>query len=264
MDAIIAATLAIPRRGLGPVRAASPIPLARALSPGGAPKPEPVVRRAGPILVTVGSASSVSRRQLALLVRSDKVQTLVIPPRVLLEGPEGPGWRPASRALVAAVGKPGKDTVALAIDPSAPVDPAVGPALAASLGVLAGRQLGRFGALVATGGETARARSSARAGVQSLCFRREIEPGVVLSDAGALPVVTKAGAFGEPDSLARAVEGPARPFLLPSRPFGGIAPAMQTKPVIAITMGDASGVGPEIVAKALAHADLFGTAAGRW
>jgi uncharacterized protein YgbK (DUF1537 family) len=181
------------------------IPLAKALSPGGGPVPEPVTRRAGPTLVAVGSASSVSRGQLAVLAEDPRVLTLTVAPGVLLAGPEGPGWRPASRALVAAVGKPGRDTVAIAIDPAAPIDPRAGPALAAALGVLAGRQLGRFGALAATGGETARA-LLAQAGVRCLDIRRELEPGVVLSQAGALPVVTKAGAFGGPDSLVRAVE----------------------------------------------------------
>ena len=133
------------------------IPLAKALSPGRAAEPGAVTRRAGPTLVAVGSASSVSRGQLAVLAEDPRVLTLRVPPRVLLEGPlEEPGWRPASRALGAAVGKPGKDTVAIAIDPDAPIDPGAGPTLAAALGVLAGRQLGRFGALVATGGETAR------------------------------------------------------------------------------------------------------------
>jgi uncharacterized protein YgbK (DUF1537 family) len=93
----------------------------------------------------------------------------------------------------------------VAIDPGAPVDPAAGPALAAALGVLVGRQLGRFGALVATGGETARA-LLAVGGTRCLDIRRELEPGIVLSQAGALPVVTKAGAFGRERSLAHAVE----------------------------------------------------------
>ena len=30
----------------------------------------------------------------------------------------------------------------------------------------------------------------------------------------------------------------------------------ETRPVIAITMGDAAGVGPEIIVKSLAHADV--------
>ena len=185
------------------------IPLARALAPGRAAGAKAgcgaATRRAGPALVAVGSASSVSRRQLAVLAEDSRVLTLTVAPRVLLEGPEGPGWRPASRALVAAVGKPGKDAVAIAIDPAAPIDPGVGPALAASLGLLAGRQLGRFGALVATGGETARAVLGV-GGTRCLDIRRELEPGIVLSQASALPVVTKSGAFGDPGSLARVVE----------------------------------------------------------
>jgi uncharacterized protein YgbK (DUF1537 family) len=204
MAAIVAGALPLP----GVVWAGSgglTIPLARALSPGGKPQAQPVVRRAGPTLVVVGSASSVSRRQLALLAKDPRTQTLFVPPAVLLAGPEGAGWRPASRAIVAAVGKAGKDTVAVAIDPAAPVEPGVGPALAAGLGLLAGRQLGRFGALLATGGETARAVLSA-AGAQALAVRRELEPGVVLSACGALPVVTKAGAFGRPQSIVDAVE----------------------------------------------------------
>ena len=204
LEALVAAALPTP----GVVWVGSgglTIPLAKALCPGPAPAPEPVTRRAGPTLVAVGSASSVSREQLSVLARDPRVLTLFVSPDVLLEGPEGPGWRPASRALVAAVGKPGKDVVAIAIDPAAPIDPGVGPVLAAGLGALAGRQLGRFGGLVATGGETARALLNA-AGVHCLDIRREIEPGVVLSRAGALPVVTKSGAFGHEDSLVRAVE----------------------------------------------------------
>ncbi|MGZ3371349.1 MAG: nucleotide-binding domain containing protein, partial [Caulobacteraceae bacterium] len=131
--------------------------------------------------------------------------TLHIRPEALLGGPDGPGWRPASRGIVAAVGRPGQDTVAVAIDAETPADPALRPALAAAFGLMVGRQLGRFGALAVTGGETARAVLSA-AGVRALEVRGELEPGVVLSMAGALPVVTKAGAFGRADSLVRAVE----------------------------------------------------------
>src|SRR2546428_4717156 len=32
---------------------------------------------------------------------------------------------------------------------------------------------------------------------------------------------------------------------------------MTNKPILAITMGDPGGIGPEIIAKALAHADVF-------
>lgn len=217
MDAIVAAGLDIP----GLVWAGSgglTIPLARAVARKAGAVQEPATRRAGPTLVVVGSASSVSRQQLARLAQDPRVHTLLVPPGVLLEGSEGPGWRPASRAIVAAVGRAGKDTVAVAIDPSAPVDPAAGSALAASLGVLCGRQLGRFGALVATGGETARAVLSV-AGARTLEISRELEPGVVMSMAGALPVVTKAGSFGEPSSILGAVEAlRALPLASPTVP----------------------------------------------
>jgi uncharacterized protein YgbK (DUF1537 family) len=204
LAAIVAAGLPMP----GVVWAGSgglTIPLARAIADGEASQPPPAARRAGPTLVVVGSASSVSRGQWTLLGRDPAVHTLMIAPQALLEGPEGPGWRPASRALVAAVGKAGKDVVAVAIDPAAPVEPGVGPVLAARLGALVGRQLGRFGALAATGGETARAVLDA-ADVHALSVRQALEPGVVLSMAGGLPVVTKPGAFGGEASLARAVQ----------------------------------------------------------
>jgi uncharacterized protein YgbK (DUF1537 family) len=204
LEALVAA--ALPMSGVVWVGSGGlTIPLAKALSPGLPSDPKSVTRRAGPTLVAVGSASSVSREQLALLAEDRRVLTLRVSPEVLLEGPDGPGWRPASRALVAAVGKPGKDTVAIAIDPAAPIDPGVGPALAAGLGALSGRQLGRFGALVATGGETARALLAA-ANVRCLDIHRELEPGIVVSQAGALPVVTKSGAFGQEQSLVRAVQ----------------------------------------------------------
>ena len=204
LDVIAAAGLPLP----GVVWAGSgglAIPLARALASGEAAATPVITRRPGPSLVVVGSASSISRGQWSVLARDPAVLTLLIPPRVLLDGPEGPGWRPASRALVAAVGKAGKDALAVAIDPAAPVEPGLGPALAAGLGTLVGRQLGRFGALIATGGETARAVLGA-AGVDALNIRRELEPGVVLSMAGALPVVTKSGAFGGETSLAEALQ----------------------------------------------------------
>jgi len=204
LQSIVSATLPMP----GAVWAGSgglTIPLAKALSAGSAAEPSPVTRRPGPTLVVVGSASSVSRHQLEVLTQDPRVHLLTVPTRTLLEGPEGHGWRPVSRAFVAAVGKAGKDTVVMAIDPTAPVERSIGPALTASLGRMVGRQLGRFGALVATGGETARLILSAT-GARACCIRREIEPGVVLSTVDGLPVVTKAGAFGDRDSLTRAVE----------------------------------------------------------
>jgi uncharacterized protein YgbK (DUF1537 family) len=59
--------------------------------------------------------------------------------------------------------------------------------------------------LVLTGGETARAVCD-RVGVTAIELVREIEPGVPLGRAGDLGIVTKAGAFGGPATLCRAVD----------------------------------------------------------
>jgi 4-hydroxythreonine-4-phosphate dehydrogenase len=64
----------------------------------------------------------------------------------------------------------------------------------------------QIGALVVTGGETARALLPAF-GTHSLQLLQEVEPGVPLSvsiGTRSLPVVTKAGAFGSPDALLNA------------------------------------------------------------
>ena len=56
-----------------------------------------------------------------------------------------------------------------------------------------------------TGGETARAVCD-RVGVTAIELVAEIEPGVPLGRAGDLGIVTKAGAFGGPATLCRAVD----------------------------------------------------------
>ncbi len=109
---------------------------------------------------------------------------------------------------------------------------------------------------MSTGGETARAVLQAF-GADGLRLVGEIEPGVPLSvteGAADLPVVTKAGAFGRPTPSSTAAPScvagshASRPY--PEQPG-------MTRPVVAITMGDAAGVGPEIIMKSLAHADLY-------
>jgi uncharacterized protein YgbK (DUF1537 family) len=67
---------------------------------------------------------------------------------------------------------------------------------------------GSFGGLVATGGDTVYALLS-KLGVHSIRLLDEVEPGVPLGiTAGAvsIPVVTKAGAFGNAKTLQRSLE----------------------------------------------------------
>jgi len=66
----------------------------------------------------------------------------------------------------------------------------------------------KIGALIATGGETARAVLTA-SGITGLRMLREVEPGVPLSvSAGArqIPVITKSGSFGNRETLAHCVK----------------------------------------------------------
>ena len=64
----------------------------------------------------------------------------------------------------------------------------------------------QFGAMILTGGDTARAMLDAT-GVNSLRLVGEVEPGVAIAISEctqAWSIVTKAGAFGSPDTLVRA------------------------------------------------------------
>jgi uncharacterized protein YgbK (DUF1537 family) len=63
-----------------------------------------------------------------------------------------------------------------------------------------------LGGLILTGGDTARAVSS-RLGVTGIRLLDELEPGVALGELPGfrnLPMITKAGGFGHPDTLLNA------------------------------------------------------------
>ena len=87
---------------------------------------------------------------------------------------------------------------------------AAGPVVESLAGVVAGlSEEGLFDALVLTGGETA-VGVGRRLGAGGIRLEGEVEPGIpVGSLLGPRPyrVVTKAGGFGDPDTLVRVVEG---------------------------------------------------------
>jgi uncharacterized protein YgbK (DUF1537 family) len=79
------------------------------------------------------------------------------------------------------------------------------PELCAALARSLASRAAEFGALVLTGGETARSVLEAM-GVTGLRLVKEVEPGVPLSmsmGAVEIPVITKAGAFGDRETLLR-------------------------------------------------------------
>jgi uncharacterized protein YgbK (DUF1537 family) len=165
-----------------------------------------------PVLVAVGSLAAVSRAQLAVLAGRAGVVRVEIAPELLLADAASASWRQAVQRLNAALAEPAVATVAVSIQADAASDPALrGAALAKALGRLLAPLLERAGGLVATGGETARALLAA-AGIPSLRLAGEVEPGVPLGialgtgKARGLPVVTKAGAFGNEATLVRCVD----------------------------------------------------------
>ncbi len=171
-----------------------------------APKPPVPMATEGPVLILVGSASEVSRRQVRALVEERAITAITIPPSALRE-------RTRSGALqtygerVDTVLSSGAD-LAVAVDGSEGVDLREGQQLSGALAELMGPRLARLGGLVVTGGETARAVLT-RAGVSGLRIHGEVEAGVPLSSAlGAIgiPVITKAGAFGDPMTLVRCLD----------------------------------------------------------
>jgi D-threonate/D-erythronate kinase len=166
-----------------------------------APSATAVIAPHGPVLVVVGSLSEISRAQVRHLAAQTGVVAVAVPPDMLRHGEADPGWQAAASTIEAALER--NDDVLLTIGADGSQDLSEGGLLCDALARLALPMAVRIGGLVATGGETARAVLTAlgAVGLRLVC---EIEPGVVLSTAEggrALPVITKAGAFGTPETL---------------------------------------------------------------
>jgi D-threonate/D-erythronate kinase len=191
-------------------------PLAAAFAPPGRlPATLPTLR--GPLLFVIGSAAPVARAQFEALAAEPEISALNLR-RADLIGTVGH----LEAALEVALGR-GADT-ALVIEEPRPGQTRLNPDLVARLADIVGPRLSRLGGLLATGGETAR-RLLDKAGISALKLSGEIEvgipwgvalggparPGLLLEPqaSGAigleprLPIITKAGAFGDPGTLVR-------------------------------------------------------------
>ena len=150
------------------------------------------------VLVVVGSLSGVSREQLRVLAEERGCEAVPVGRFGVDEGPLGAARSALSGSSCAAVRTAeGRD--------ASGAGSFVG-ALAEVVAGLSGE--GLFDALVLTGGETA-VGVARRLGAAGIRLEGEVEPGVpVGSLIGPRPfrVVTKAGAFGEPGTLVRAVD----------------------------------------------------------
>jgi D-threonate/D-erythronate kinase len=149
-----------------------------------------------PILVVVGSASGASHTQFDALAAQPDMTSLIIEPLALREGGDPERLQTHIETLDRALAS-GSDLAVMIGGRDAGLKE--GPQLATALARLIAPRLSQVGGLVVTGGETARA-ILVRASVSGLRMAGEIEPGVPIGiSVGdiAIPVITKAGAFGD-------------------------------------------------------------------
>lgn len=162
---------------------------------------------AGPALVLVGTMSSVTREQAKTLSAQEDVELLALAASVLLAGPGSEAWAGYSLRLTEAL-RGGRDSIVM-LEADAQHEQSDGAALAKALGVMISPHADKVGALIASGGETARS-ILALWGVTQLRLIGELEPGLPVSvTAGwsrSMLVITKAGAFGTPQTLVRCLE----------------------------------------------------------
>jgi 4-hydroxythreonine-4-phosphate dehydrogenase len=157
----------------------------------------------GTVLFVIGSASRRTKHQAAILLSSAAVRGIVVPPEVLLAGSTYPEWTAFTRELNDAVAQ--GDDVILLCGSEPEVQPELRPKLSEALGEMTAGLSGKVGALVASGGETARKVLDGW-GVQEMKLHGELEKGVPISTAkinGSRPltIITKAGDFGQPYTL---------------------------------------------------------------
>lgn len=157
----------------------------------------------GTVLFVIGSVSRRTKHQAAILLSSAAVRGIVVPPEVLLAGATYPEWTAFTRELNDAVAQ--GDDVILLCGSEPEVQPELRPKLSGALGEMTAGLSGKVGALVASGGETARKVLDGW-GVQEMKLYGELEKGVPISTARSngshpLTIITKAGDFGQPYTL---------------------------------------------------------------
>jgi len=162
---------------------------------------------AHPALYVVGSGSPSSREQAEKLAAESDTMAIRVRPSILLAGTDSAAWREYESELGAAL-KHGKDVVVL-LEAGDELDRRIGVQLTTALGELVRPFSESVGALVSTGGETARAIFDAW-GIQRLQVAGEVETGLPFSITSGwhreLPVLTKAGAFGDAQTFLRCRE----------------------------------------------------------
>ncbi|HKU36183.1 MAG TPA: 4-hydroxythreonine-4-phosphate dehydrogenase PdxA [Paenarthrobacter sp.] len=226
--------------------------------------PQPTAGGRPQVLAAVGSASPAARQQLAGLERNGFHAVRLDPATLKTEDPE--------RVLPVLAGD--LPAVAVTVE-SATVEPRDARQIVEGLARLVALHAQRDPApdLILTGGETAREVLDA-VGITALKPLEAVQHGAVISLAndGRL-VATKPGSFGDQDVLAqlyRSIQNlrnglthqPPAESLFPTKDGATMTSTaavteQDTRPFIAVTMGDGAGVGPEVTVGALAAPDAY-------
>jgi uncharacterized protein YgbK (DUF1537 family) len=172
-----------------------------AAAPGAGSEPMPLAKTSKGALIVVGSLARASRQAAHHLAETETVRYLPVAPELLLDDTAG---RAELGLQVVSWLKAGDDVLVEILAGDRP-DLSIGRSLADGLAEALKPAVLHMGGLAATGGDTAAALLD-RFGVNGIRLVDEIEPGVSLGltlGAVTLPVVTKAGGFGDRDSLIR-------------------------------------------------------------
>lgn len=232
---------------------------------GAAPIPQPKPG-AGPVLVVAGSPASATRAQVAHLCDRLAARLHTEPFGALQKSDDAFAEKVAAALLPHFKGD--CDAVVLTVD-AVPdvVSLAEGEAVLSALGRIVHRILGRtpVSGLILTGGWTA-VHIVGELGAWGAEVCAEVETGVPLCRLGGGPfdglgVVTKAGGFGDAEALTRGVNCLNQEKAFKVEKFkvqdSNLEPSNLELPLLAITMGDVCGIGPEVIAKALAHEEVY-------
>lgn len=154
----------------------------------------------GPTLFVIGSLASISRRQVREL--ANDVRTVCVSPGALRSGKDSLQWKADEQGIRDGIRR-GYDAVVY-LRAEGEVDMTQGRLLSGALANLVAPCAPEIGALVLSGGETAREVLKGFE-VTRLRLIGELEPGLPLSvtegSKRTVPVFTKAGDFGNPQSL---------------------------------------------------------------
>jgi 4-hydroxythreonine-4-phosphate dehydrogenase len=206
----------------------------------------------GPALFVVGSPAEPSQEQARTLAAAKGVGIFTFGARELLQNGQGCEIHEKTRRICEQLQR--QEDVLVHYDSRDGCRREQGRQLAESLAHTLAPCAEHVSALAATGGETARAILDAW-GIRRMRVLGEVEPGLPYSIARSgkrkIVILTKAGGFGTRDTLVRCRE------FIRSHPVTEIRTANMQKAIIAITMGDAAGVGPEVIVKSLARRDVY-------